>query len=313
MIENEVQIKKEERYYSLSQNGNIKGYKWTNIDKKPIGIVTISHGMAEHIDRYDEFANELCKAGYIVFGHNHRGHKDSILTDDDYGYMSDEDNFNILVDDLKEIIDQIKNEYPELPIYLFGHSMGSFVSQRFVELYGNKINGLILCGSSKNPMYLVKPGMFLAKLVINFKGRRYRSKFIDKIVFGSYNKKFKPNRTDFDWLNSNPDEVDIYMKDKYCGGIFTVSYFYDLFKGMKEISQNYDLIPKRLPILIISGDKDPVGGCGKYITNLYKTLKDEKISDLEMILYKNGRHEILKEYSKKQIFNDVINWLEAGK
>lgn len=310
----DIKIIKTDRYYNLSQNGTIKGYKWASETIENIkGIVVISHGMAEHINRYDEFAQELCKSGYIVFGHNHRGHKDSILTDEDYGYMSDEDNFNILVDDLSEIINQIKRENPQLPIYLFGHSMGSFVSQRYVELYGNKIDGLILCGSSKNPTFLVKSGILLAKTVMNIKGRRYRSKFIDKVVFGSYNKKFKPNNTSFDWLNSNPDEVKIYMDDKYCGGIFTVSYFYDFFKGLKEISQNYDLIPKKLPILIISGDKDPVGGYGKYITNLYKTLKNENIDDLEMILYKNGRHEILKEYSKKQTFNDVINWLNSRK
>lgn len=304
------ELEKREIYYNLSQNGNIKGYQWIYPDKDIKGVLVISHGMAEHINRYDEFALELCNQGYTVFGHNHRGHKDSILTDDDYGYMNDEDNFNILVSDLLEIINKIKEQYPNLPLYLFGHSMGSFVSQRFVELYGNKIQGLILCGSSKNPKILVNMGIFLSKMVMNIKGRRYRSKFINNIVFGSYNNKFKPNKTDFDWLNSNSDEVDIYVNDKYCGGIFTVSYFYDFFRGLNTICKNYDLIPKKLPILIISGDKDPVGGYGKYITNLYSTLKNKEIIDLEMILYKNGRHEILKEYSKKQTFNDVINWLE---
>lgn len=303
-------LEKKEIYYSLSQNGNVKGYQWIYPDSVIKGIVVISHGMAEHIDRYDEFALELCNHGYTVFGHNHRGHKDSILTDEDYGYMNDEDNFNILVSDLLEIINKVKEKYPNLPLYLFGHSMGSFVSQRFIELYGSKVNGVILCGSSKNPGFLVNMGIMLSKIVMNIKGRRYRSKFVNNIVFGSYNKKFKPNKTDSDWLNSNPTEVALYVNDKYCGGIFTVSYFYDFFRGLKTISQNYDLIPKKLPILIISGDKDPVGGYGKYITNLYTTLKNKEINDLEMILYKNGRHEILKEYSKKQTFNDVINWLE---
>lgn len=303
-------LEKREIYYSLSQNGNVKGYQWIYPDSELKGIVVISHGMAEHIDRYDEFALELCNHGYTVFGHNHRGHKDSILTYEDYGYMNDEDNFNILVSDLLEIINKIKEIYPTLPIYLFGHSMGSFVSQRFIELYGSKVNGVILCGSSKNPGFLVNMGIFLSKTVMNIKGRRYRSKFINNIVFGSYNKKFKPNKTEYDWLNSNPNEVALYVKDEYCGGIFTVSYFHDFFKGLKTISNSYDLIPKNLPILIISGDKDPVGGYGKYITNLYTTLKNKEITDLEMILYKNGRHEILKEYSKKQTFNDVINWLD---
>lgn len=303
-------LEKKEIYYSLSQNGNVKGYQWIYPDSELKGVVIISHGMAEHIDRYDEFALELCNHGYTVFGHNHRGHKDSILTDEDYGYMNDEDNFNILVSDLLEIINKVKEKYPNLPLYLFGHSMGSFVSQRFIELYGSKVNGVILCGSSKNPGFLVNMGIMLSKIVMNIKGRRYRSKFINNIVFGSYNKKFKPNKTDSDWLNSNPQEVALYVNDKYCGGIFTVSYFYDFFRGLKTISQNYDLIPKKLPILIISGDKDPVGGYGKYITNLYTTLKNKEINDLEMILYKNGRHEILKEYSKKQTFNDVINWLD---
>lgn len=298
---------RQEIIYNLSHNGIIKGYKWEI--ENPKAIVVLTHGMAEHILRYDEFAKVLNENNFTVYGHNHRGHKDSILSYSDYGYMDDEDNFGILVKDLNEIIDKIIIDNPNLPIFLFGHSMGSFVSQRYIELYGNKLNGVILCGTSKNPNSLIKMGSFLSKIIMKAKGRRYRSKFIDKVAFGSYNKKIKNKRTDLDWLSRDPNEVDKYIEDKYCGGVFTVSYFYDLSKGFSDINQNFDLIPKNLPILIISGDKDPVGGYGKYVTNLYKTLNNIDVKDLELILYKDARHELLKETSKLQTHLDVIKWL----
>ena len=302
-------IIKHEILYNLSQKGTIKGYKWINDNQNNKAIVVISHGMAEHIDRYEEFANKLCDSGYIVFGHNHRGHKDSILTYSDYGYMSDEDNFSILVSDLHEIINKVKEEYPDLPIYLFGHSMGSYVSQRFAQLYGNMIQGVILSGSSKNPNLLVKLGMISSKIIMEAKGRRYRSRFIDRLAFGTYNSRIKNSKTEFDWLSRDEAEVNKYIEDKYCGGVFTVSFFYDLSKGFKEINQNFDLIPKRLPILIISGEKDPVGGYGKYVTNLYNTLREKEINDIEMILYKDARHELFKEFNKLQTYLDIIKWL----
>lgn len=221
---NEV-IKKVAVIYDLSNEGHIKGYKWFKEGQSFKGVFLISHGMAEHIERYDGFANELAQKGYIVYGHNQRGHKDTILSQQDYGYMGEGDNFEIMVTDLLEICEIITEENPNLPIILFGHSMGSFIGQRFAQLYGNKINGLILSGSSQNPNLLLSVGLLIARITSKFKGRRYRSNLLNNLSFKAYNNVFKPNRTEFDWLNRDEKEVDKYIADPYCGGIFTAAYF----------------------------------------------------------------------------------------
>ena len=263
----------------------------------------------KHIERYDEFARELAEHNYIVYGHNQRGHKDTILSKQDYGYMGENNNFEIMVTDLSEICDVIKEEHPELPIILFGHSMGSFVSQRFAQLYGNKINGLIITGSSQNSNLLLSVGLLIARIICKLKGRRYRSNLLNDLSFKSFNKVFKPNRTEFDWLNRDEKEVDKYVADPYCGGIFSAAYFKDFFKALKDINANFELVRKDLPLLILSGGNDPVGGCGKGVTKLYQTYVKKQMSDLTFKLYDQARHEILLELCKEEVKQEIFNWL----
>lgn len=215
--------------------------------------------------------------------------------------------------DLYELITKSKAENKGLPIYLFGHSMGSFVSQRFVELHGNEIDGLILSGSNGEPIKLVTPGIWLAKLEIIMYGRRHVSKALDKLSFGGFNKTFKPNRTQYDWLCSVDSEVDKYIENEYCGFIPTSSFFYDLLRGLKKIhkDENFKCIPKDLPIYLIAGDKDPVGVFGKGIINMYDKLKKYGVSDVNYKLYKDKRHEILNEDNKTEVMNDVLSWISS--
>lgn len=300
-------INKEKIIYNLKEEGKIIGYKYSFPKETYKGIVIIVHGMAEHIDRYENFINHLAEDGYVVYGYNQRGHKDTIKNNDDYGYMSDNDNFEILVDDLHEVVQKAKTEY-NLPVYVFGHSMGSFVTNRYIEEY-NEVNGVILCGSSKNPNLMLKCGIFFAKMINAFKGRRYRSNFLNSLTFGSYNKSFKPNRTEYDWLNRDESEVDKYVNDSYCGGIFTAAYFKDFLKGLLNITKNVKNINKDLPIYIISGSKDPVGSMGKGVNALYNSLKKQNVNNLKLKLYEGARHEILLETCKEEVINDVISWL----
>jgi len=294
--------------FKLGQNGLVKGFVWTS-DEPYKGIIVICHGMAEHIERYDHFANFLSQNGYIVFGYDQRGHGMSINDINDLGYMSDVDNFQILVNDLGEITRHIKAQYPNLPIYLFGHSMGSFVSQRFIEVYGTSISGVILSGSNLNKGIKLVFGYFLASIITLVKGRRHRSKFINNLVFGSYNKQFKPNRTQFDWLTRDNEIVDKYIADEKCGTIFTVSFFKDFFKGLIKIYRNFELVPNNLPILLISGDKDPVGEYGKGVSKLYQIYRESGVEKIEMKLYPDSRHEPINELNHEEVYNDVINWL----
>jgi alpha-beta hydrolase superfamily lysophospholipase len=300
----------ETRKLTLSQKGSVLAYKWSKENTEPQAVVILVHGMAEHIARYQGFSEKLTENNFLVYGYNQRGHKDSITSKDDYGYMSDKDNFMILVYDLLEITEMVREEHPDLPIFIFGHSMGSFVTQRFVQLYGSKIDGIILCGSAKQPNGVLKMGTLLARMIIGLRGRRHRSKLLDKLTFGTYNKLFRPNRTAFDWLNRNKGEVDKYVDDEYCGGIFTAAYFKDFFRGLSAINHNFELVPKNLPILMISGSKDPVGGPVKLVTKLYEKYKKMEIKDLTFKLYPDARHEILLEENKEEVMTDCLNWLQ---
>jgi alpha-beta hydrolase superfamily lysophospholipase len=294
---------------SFSQNGLLEVHKWYQENRNFKAIVILVHGMAEHIERYSEFGERLSSEGFLVYGYNQRGHKGSISNKDDYGYMSDKDNFGILVSDLYELFEYVQTKNPGLPIFIFGHSMGSFVTQRFTQLHGGKISGIILSGSAKQPRFALRGGIILACLIARFKGGRYRSKLLDNLTFGSYNKCFRPNQTNFDWLNRDPTEVQKYIDDEYCGGIFTAAFFRDFFRGLRTINHNYELVPKELPILFISGSADPVGGPENLITKLYKTYKFMEIKDLELKLYPKARHEILLELNKEEVISDCLNWL----
>lgn len=292
----------------VSNDVILKGYLYEPTTEAK-GIIQICHGMAEHIGRYDNFMNFLCDNGYIVVGYDQRGHGMTAGSVENCGYMSDSDNIEVLVEDVHKVVEHIKNAYPEKNIYLFGHSMGSFVSQRYVELYNNEISGLILSGSSYNDGLIIKLGNILASMITKSKGRKHISHFINNLSLGSYNKKFKPAKTSVDWLSRDNENNVKYENDEYCGMIFTVSYFKDLTNCFKLIAKDLELINNKLPIYIMSGDNDPVGNFGKGTTLLFTKLKKVGISDLTLKLYKDGRHEMLNEINKEEVYKNILEWV----
>ena len=293
---------------NVSNSVTLKGYIYEP-ENEIKGIVQISHGMAEHIKRYDDFSKFLCENNYLVVGYDQRGHGMTAGSVENCGYMDDSDNINVLVEDIHNVNKYIKELYPNLPIYLFGHSMGSFVSQRYVELYDNEINGLILSGSSYNKNMLIKTGHLLASIITKIKGRRHISRLINNLSLGSYNNKFKPAKTEVDWLSRDEENNIKYMNDEYCGMIFTVSFFKDLTNTFLLIANDLELINNDLPIYIMSGDADPVGEFGKGTTKLFSKLKSVGISDLTLKLYKDGRHEMLNEINKEEVYANILQWL----
>jgi len=292
---------------------NIFVYKWLpDEDTQVKGVVQIAHGMAETAARYEGFARALTNEGFIVYANDHRGHGKTAGQIEKLGDLG-VDGFNSMVENMRQLFQIIKAENTDLPIFLFGHSMGSFLAQRYICLYGSELKGVIISGSCGAQGITLDIARLIAKNEITKIGREGKSNKLNKLSFGSYNKSFKPNRTVFDWLSRDNDEVDKYIDDSFCGTVFTAGFFYDFLGGLKSIADQREIqnVPKDLPIYIFSGDKDPVGKNGKGVLKLVKAYKKHGIIDLIYKLYKDGRHEMLNEINKEEVIGDVIKWLNA--
>lgn len=300
-----------EFYFKGAENIDIHVYKWEDEEVTPKGVVQIAHGMSETAQRYQYFAEKLTKDGYIVYINDHRGHGKTANTLDKVGYLADKDGFTCLVNDMNTLTNIIKEENKGLPLYLFGHSMGSFASQRYIMEYGQKIDGLILSGSNGKHGLKLNIVEKLINYEINKNGRWYRSKRIDNLIFGGNNRGFKPSRTEFDWLSRDEKEVDKYLEDPFCGVLFTCGFFYDFIKGLQEVEneENLKKVPLDLPIYIMSGDKDPVGKNGKGVLRLRDRYISLGVKDVSCKLYKGGRHEMLNEINKDEVIEDILTWL----
>lgn len=286
-------------------------YKWKT-EGTPKAVVQIAHGMGEHSERYEYFAQKLIENGYAVYINDHRGHGKTVRNKEDLGYVGDTDGFNWMIKDMYEVTLIAKKDYKDVPIFLLGHSMGSFLTQKYIALYGKELKGALLSGTNGKQGQKLKIGMALAKFEVSMKGPRNKGKSLNNLIFKGYNSKFKPERTLFDWLTSDKDEVDKYIRDEYCGHAFTSSFFYYFFKGLDELNKPHILnnIPRELPIYIFSGSEDPVGEEGKGVTNLCNTYKKIGMKDVTCKIYQGGRHEMLNEVNKNEVISDVITWLE---
>lgn len=303
---------KEKITFKSKDNIKIYVHKWSP-QQEIKGIIQIAHGMAERAIRYDYFARALVKEGFVVYANDHRGHGESAASIEDLGYISDTDGFRDMVADMRVLTNIAQSEHPGLPIVLFSHSMGSFLAQRYIQLYGNDLAGVILSGASGKPPATINAGILLAKTIMQIGGRRASGKLVDLLAFGSYNKRFKPNKTKFDWLSRDSKQVAKYIADPYCGTLFPVSFFYDLFQGMKAIHQPEWLaqVPKDLPIYIFGGQDDPVSDYGLGIIRLGGTYKYLGIRDITSRLYPGGRHEMLNEINRDDVIKDVIEWIQS--
>lgn len=287
-------------------------YQWSRNLKKVKGIVQISHGMAETASRYRRFAKALTQAGFIVYANDHRGHGKSADSIELQGYLGEEDGFNLLIQDIAHLTDIIKEKHPEKSIYLFSHSMGSFAAQKYIMDYPNKINGLILAGSNGPQGFALTAGKVVSKLETMIRGRKAKSKLMNQLTFGQYNKNFEPQTTGSEWLTRDKKELAKYLENPYCGSIFPASFYYEFLDTLQyvEDEKNFPKIPKDLPIYILSGDQDPVGDFGDGVKKLEQRYKNRGVYDLEMKLYEGARHELLNELNREEVTADIINWLE---
>ncbi len=298
--------------FITSDNKHIYVYCYEEVDN-PRGVVQISHGMAEHAKRYENFARKLNEAGYIVYANDHRGHGKSVSSNDELGIVADSDGFNKTVDDMHVLTLKIKEKYPELPIVLFGHSMGSFLVQKYIMLYGKDVDLVILSGSNgSNPKVLSYIATKMARGEVKKLGRETKSEKMDKLFFSSYNKRIKANRTKFDWLSRDDVEVDKYIADPFCGFLFSAGAYLDLVLGIISIDSETGIekVPKNLPIYIVSGDMDPVCNYGKGVRKLTSRYKKHGITNVELKLYQGARHEVLNEKNKDEVIDGIVTFIE---
>lgn len=276
-------------------------------------IIQIAHGMAEHKERYDEFATFMAENGYAVFVHDHLGHGESVDSTDNLGFFGEEDGWKNLVNDCYTITKYAREIFPGKPVVLFGHSMGSFVARAYTQMYDMTLDAAIYCGTSgNNPA--AGMGIKLADAIARSKGAKHKSELINSVAFGTYNKKIKPHRTAFDWLSRDNAEIDKYVADDYCGFMFTACGFRDLFSVLKYVSGKswYKSVRKNLPILFVSGDADPVGEYGRGVKQVVADLKKTGHDNVELKLYKDSRHEILNDFDRSIVMNDVVEWLDKN-
>lgn len=278
--------------------------------ENPRAVVQIAHGMVEHIMRYDAFARYLNKQGFLVVGHDHRGHGKSISEKEGYGVFPQTS--LALVEDLDSIYQGVKQAYPNLPYFLLGHSMGSFLVRLYARFYKPELNGLIIMGTGQISPWVSRTAMFLSGGFSVFSGHHYRSKFFHRMTLDKYMKVFSPKRLRADWLSRDRETVNQYMNDDMCQFLPSVGMYHEIFrftyhacskKGLSEMA------PKTLPILLISGDKDPVGEFGKGVLHLGYLLKMNGYQKVRVRLYRGARHEILNEINKEDVYRDITTWL----
>ncbi len=286
-------------------------YLWDNV-RNPKGVVQISHGMAEHARRYDDFANYLNQNGYIVFADDHRAHGMTSTKQSSKGVKGYHKG-NIYFDTVKDecaITKMLKDRY-SLPVFYLGHSYGSMVGQRYIEECKD-YSGVILSGSAMMKGALLNTGATVANVNYKLTGGEKTAKLLDKLTFGAYNKPFK-NESDFAWLSRDKENVKKYIFDEQCGYVMSVAFFKFFLNGLKESykAENLAKIDKNKPIGIFSGDNDPVGGNGKLVKKLYDQYKSLGVKDLTLKLYPNARHEILNETNRAEVYADFLTRLNG--
>jgi alpha-beta hydrolase superfamily lysophospholipase len=284
-------------------NNNIRAqlYEVSN----SIGNIVIAHGMMEHIERYDEFAKYLNKQSFNVILFDQLGHGSSAK--EKLGHW-DKGAFDMSINNYSLVINHIKKMYKENNTYLFAHSMGSFIAQEFIVDHSSEIDGLILSGSN-GPLFSVKLGALVSKF---FKFDNKPDPLLNDLMFKPYTTIFKPKRTSFDWLTSVDSEVDKYIKDPLCGFVCTTGFFKEFITSISKLNESKKLskINKTLPILLVSGNDDPVGGMGKGVTKLSTLYLNKGLKSVNLLLYPNARHELLNEFCRQKVMDDVINWLK---
>ena len=278
---------------------------------QPRGIIQLAHGMVDYTGRYTELASYLTARGYILAGHHHLGHGNSVTDPEELGFFAEKGGIDYLVRDMHRMNKLLREKYPTLPITVLGHSMGSFITRLYINKYPHTVAAAIIHGTA-GPNPILPIGKLAVDIMTLFRGRRHRSAFIKKLAFMGYNSHFDKSEGAHAWLSRDTARVNVRDEDKFTSFDFTLSAYRDLFgllggANAKAWFSNY---PKQLPTLIVSGDADPVGNYGKGPKYVYKKLLLCGASDVTLKLYPEARHELFNETNREEIFEDICAWLD---
>ena len=280
-------------------------------DEQPKTVVLVLHGLAEHSARYERFALAATARGVAVVTYDHRGHGPAEAASST-AHFADRGGWEAVVADVGHAIHAIRETFANTPVVLLGHSMGSYIAQSFAMRAPETINRLVLSGSTWPNRGEVRVARSIAWVISTFAGAASPARLITKLSFGKFNDAFKPNRTEFDWLSRDPDEVDKYVADPHCGQLASNRLWFDLLGGLLEISEPgaHAKLPKELPVLILGGERDPAGGT-RALTALQAAYLGAGLGEVALELYPGGRHEMLNEINRNDVTADILDWIGA--
>lgn len=304
---------KEEFVFNSSTGKEVSARKWKQAEEGEYkAVVQLVHGMQEHIDCYDRFAKFLVSKGYLVVGHDHLGHGKTAKKEEEIGFFASSNGWNHLAEDVHLLQNIVKKQYPNIPYFIMGHSMGSLVVRTYLTQYQDQIDGVILQGTS-GQKYGLHSGVVLIETMKLFYGEKYRSDFVQGLIVGGFNRKIKGAKTESDWISRDEETVQNYLADPLCGKNFTLQAFEDLLKGSIYLSKQENINKtQKVPILMISGDKDPVGGNAKGVLRAYEMLRKSGNEKVRIRLMKEARHDLLNETNREEVYEIIEKWLEEN-
>lgn len=300
------------RFPSCDRQHQIFARQWVPESGQPKAVIQIIHGISEYIDRYTPVARFLTDQGYVVVGNDHLGHGRTAAGPEEYGFFCEKDGWHTVTADVRRLRVLMGQKYPGLPYFILGHSMGSFLARTYLIDWPGTVTGAILSGTGQEPSALISMGWQLSNIVCKSSGPRTHSKLVEHLAFGAYNTQFAPTRTRADWISRDEEVVDAYVADPLCSFMPTAGMFRDMMEGLQYIAQKSNLkkMDPTTPILFFSGDKDPVGQNGKGVLKVVDFFHQTGCQDVTVHLYPDGRHEMMNETNRVEVFHDILAWLE---
>lgn len=307
-----MSVNQEFRFPSADGATTLYGRTWVPDHDAPKAVLQLVHGIAEHIGRYDRFARFMSDHGYLVCAEDHLGHGNTPENAEDLGYTADKDGWVKMTDNVHALHERIAPQYPGIPYFILGHSMGSFLTRSYLIRYPGTVDACALLGTGQQPESVLKAGLAACRLEQIRLGKRGRSKLLQSLCFGAYNSQFKPNRTESDWVCSVDEVVDAYIADPFCQVMPTVTLMRDMLTGIRfnQQAENLTKMDKTTPVFFLSGDQDPVGSNGKGVRAAYQSFLDAGCSHVRLKLYPGGRHEMLNEHNWQDVYDELLSWFD---